>query len=889
VRQLSLLVIAGVVFANSWAEAQDKAGPTIWSDKTDAYGDPLPLGAVARIGTVRYRLERDSGLQPTLSPDGKLLAVPSMNAGLELRELPGWTKTRTITVLSVNKKNVLQIQNVAFSRDSKQIVVVDQGRRELQLVNLATGASVKSITLPAKQVGDEPFLMVSQDQQTVVYSYCNRRVKQGFQEFILWDLAKDKFTVSAKIPLSRHGDGIQPAVSPDARRAAQITTNRNAGGRREEYGIEIWDLTTGKSERKIETEAPMQHVAFSPEGKWLAASNGNSLLRIYEVATGKEKHNIRLRRAGTNHVEFSSDGKALYLADTTGVIVQFDPVSGERVAEHKGPIALGAHQLAILPDGKLLALAQQADAFHFWDATGGKLFSPVNVPMAAISDVGFSAGGELFVASGDGDSSWWNPRTAAKLRDIKLEFADNLIPDYSPRGRFNSRGYRGDRFNLTLSRTGAFMLGSLYGGATLFDAKTGKLLFDDDAANGNDSAGAGAAVFFDADRKLAAASGKKIRVWDPRTGRDLAQFDLPLRDQEFVSSLAVSSTGKSFGVLCGNDQNQGQSRFVLLDADKKQVVREGTTQNRAETLEFSPDDRWLAVSNMPHHVRLVRIGQPHGDHDVDFGTGFSEITQLAFSPDGRQLACACVIGAGDRDSSRIFICEVASMKVRMELQGHPSGLVQRLAFSRDGGLLASGATDTTALVWHAGLRAFTDSAHPEFAKDMRGKEATATEQDDWFQKLAGSDARVAFQAMVKLARRPTQAVKLLETKIVPAQTAPASAKAIAVWIQNLGSSQFAVRGKATQALQELGPTAEPELRAAWSRATDVEAKRRLGDLLDRIAYREWTADELRQARAVEVLETIASPEARAVLMRWSGGDPGAVLTTEARKALAQVR
>lgn len=278
---------------------------------------------------------------------------------------------------------------------------------------------------------------------------------------------------------------------------------------------------------------------------------------------------------------------------------------------------------------------------------------------------------------------------------------------------------------------------------------------------------------------------------------------------------------------------------------------------------------------------------PRGDHDLDFGNRFAEITQLTFAPDGRHLACACTVQDGERESSRILVCEVASRKVRLELAGHAAGMVQRLAYSRDGGLLASGATDATVLVWHAGLRAFADPSHPEYAADTR--EASAVELEEWHQQLAGADAKVAFQAMVKLARRRAQAVKMLETKIMPIAPLSAGGEAIAQWIRDLGSNQFAVRGKATQALQKLGSAAEPVLRGAFGQATDVEAKRRLGDLIDRITYREWTAEELRFTRAVEVLDAIGTAEARAVLAHWSTGDPAAVLTSEARKALAHVR
>jgi hypothetical protein len=42
------------------------------------------------------------------------------------------------------------------------------------------------------------------------------------------------------------------------------------------------------------------------------------------------------------------------------------------------------------------------------------------------------------------------------------------------------------------------------------------------------------------------------------------------------------------------------------------------------------------------------------------------------------------------------------------------------------------------------------------------------------------------------------------------------------------------------------------------------------------------------ARAVEVPEAMATADAHALLTRWSTGDPAAVLTGEARRALARL-
>jgi hypothetical protein len=135
---------------------------------------------------------------------------------------------------------------------------------------------------------------------------------------------------------------------------------------------------------------------------------------------------------------------------------------------------------------------------------------------------------------------------------------------------------------------------------------------------------------------------------------------------------------------------------------------------------------------------------------------------------------------------------------------------------------------------------------------------------------------------------PAQTVKLLDAKIAPAVKLDTGGKTVAEWVNDLGNGQFAIRNKANAMLKKIGASVELDLRAALLKATDVETKRRMEELLEHFAAYEWTPEELLHARAVEVLEAIATPDARALLTRWADGGTGAVLTIEARRALARL-
>ena len=887
---VGIVSVALLSFASS-AESQGKkkANMPIWSDSKDAFGDPLPVGAVSRIGTVRYRMSnRAMFFMPVLSPDGKLLAMSGPEEDIELWEVPAWKKVQTIRSRDLDKKRMPNFQEIAFSADGKKIVASENNQPRVFVIDLAKGTTVKRITLPQRK-GDNGGgrLVLSRDEKTLVWTVQKNDGKGQTREYLVWDVDKEKIRHTFEVPINAYDNQQSlPTITDDGRLLVQTTgvnTPNPRGGRGDSF-LEFWDLSAGKSVRKIETDLPMTLTAFSPDGKWLAASSGQSILRIYEVESGKEKHNIRLRRSSVSRLVFAPDSASLYLADHDGTITRFDTLRGERLAESRTPLPTGSvSQISFGADGKARALAVYADALHFWDVATGKMHSPTGVPAGMIDDLTFSPGGELFVASEEGHAAWWNPRTAIKLRDLKLEsvdfgrrdiFFDGLVFD----GRFGNIRRGGGGGMVTMSSDGNFVSNGDGGAFGIYDARTGKLLYDDDNRNGN--GGTGGFSFLNGGASAASLQQKRVRIWRTRSGRDLAHFDVPFREQEVSTRMEASPNGKYFVFAAINEGGQG-GRVLLWDVDNKKLAREWPTQDRQDAMRFSPDNQWLAIASSRDQIRLTRLNKARGDHTLAVDNRNEEVTQLVFSPDGRVLACAMIFPSRNNNASKLFLYELASKKVRLELVGHMAGIIDRLAFSHDGALLASGASDTTVLVWRAGLRAFADK--------RADKDATAEDLQERYKQLGGADAKAAFQQMILLVQTPEQAVKLFEDKIAPAQKPQSGEKTVPAWIQDLSSSQFAIRNKANAALVKIGGTVEPNLREALKSAKDVETRRRIEALLDHFAAYEWTQDEVRQARAVEVLEAIGSPQARAALSRWSSGDPGAILTQQAREAIARLR
>jgi hypothetical protein len=103
-------------------------------------------------------------------------------------------------------------------------------------------------------------------------------------------------------------------------------------------------------------------------------------------------------------------------------------------------------------------------------------------------------------------------------------------------------------------------------------------------------------------------------------------------------------------------------------------------------------------------------------------------------------------------------------------------------------------------------------------------------------------------------------------------------------LADLDNTDFATRERATADLAEQGPIVAAALREVVAKSASAEARRRAEGLLREIANGGIPPRELRALRAVEVLEWIATKEARARLLELTKGASDARLTREASAA-----
>jgi hypothetical protein len=244
------------------------------------------------------------------------------------------------------------------------------------------------------------------------------------------------------------------------------------------------------------------------------------------------------------------------------------------------------------------------------------------------------------------------------------------------------------------------------------------------------------------------------------------------------------------------------------------------------------------------------------------------VVALAYSPDGRVLATGGSEGT-------VGLWDLATGKELRKLKGH-DGAVLALAFSADGRRLISGGRDTTALIWDvAGALPEEPAARPD-AADVKQLWVT----------LASPDGMAALQAVHRLARVPAQALASLRDHL--GKRPAAEREQLARLLADLDADSFAKREAASAELARLGKLAEAGLKRVLEKNPSAEARKRAEALLRKLDDRLMSPATLQAVRALEVLELIATPEARKLIAALAENSAEARVSEEARAALARL-
>jgi len=846
------------------------------SARTDLYGDPLPPGAIARMGTVRlrqrnssaylsaavspdrkfiatsgddsirlwnastgkltWRIKRTGQVGPLLfSPDGKWLAAPSGAGGVCLLDPATGRLERRLPDAAYC---------LTFSPDSRFLVT--QGKKGTVIVrDTATGKQTHCLECGAGGQDEGATAAYTPDGETLVTLSRERRLCR-------WNLATGKLqkSVTLRLPQWR-----TLGLSPDARTLAVVPYSKEA--------VQLWDTESGTERLKLQGEisCSLYGLAFTPDSKtlatnWTTKDTGKDLLSIWETGTGKLLRRFELPGRALADLRFMADGRTLLSAPGGPAVRLWDTITGQELLQrptHEGHTT----SLCFTPDGRSL-LSGGDWTVKVWNTADGRFLRTLNERYTSgYNTVAVWPDGKTMLSPcEDGALQLCDIASGKELERLPVE--DNYT--ISPEHAFNVHWLvqNGQSIIAYSERRDSPQQRRPYAFFHIWDIATKKRVLRRAAEE---------------DRILALSPDARIYASyiDGSTGPRLpVKTGAPAKKSNTVPHtgpaqvvLKEIATGRRLLTLPQPDQYGHQQAF---SPDGRTLVT-ATYRIRYEENEYVHDRHTLHFWELATGMERLRIAAPETGRESCFAS-------LMFSPDGRMLASV----RGMHTSRMIQFWDVATGKELLQRTGYDAPVYISLAFSPDSKTLASAHGDGTILLW--------DISEARQALKRVPVMANKTLAEEWWAELKDVDAMKAYSAAWKLIAAPEAAVPALRNHLVPATSIPPDR--LRQLLDDLDSNQFALRKAASQELAVLEELAIPALRDALRSNPSAEKRQRIEAVLGlpRIVR---SREILQSVRAVEVLEQIATPEAKEVLATLVRGAPEARLTQEAKASVERLK
>ncbi len=783
-------------------------------------------------------------------------------------------------------------------------------------------------------------------------------------------------TATGKVRLHRGTCTGYVSFSPDGR-----TLALGGGGN----SVHLWDVATGEAiareglgKRPNDNQGlgGMRLVDFSRDGKQIYSSSHEGTVLVFDAATGKELRVVKGPEKSYATAMVVVDGKpaaisrdgdkkrVLWDLETGAEILKFADVDGyvrDSIASPDGASVLfttlkqdGAGgwtyhaeiwdlglkkrtvafedtiSVAFSRDGATVATGDaRAPKIHLREASTGKVLRTIEMGRGAAGVLAFSPDGKILASANNTAVRLWDTATGKELPASKGHDAAISALVYSPDGTLLA----------TSSAPNTYMQGTLPGAPTdpirLWDAATGREVRAIEVR-----APADALAFSPDGKRLAAAGGEYVGLWEVTTSKQLlshqGQKEVLRTERGRVpfTSVAFSPDGATL-VAGGKD-----GTLIFWKAATGEKIR-SLDGEPITSLAYSPDGKLLALGLTDHTVRLrdasgareirnIPIPRNNNGSSSNGNMPTPSTIRVNFSPDGRVLATEYSGGFGSRASlwevatgkeilkwsqgsnqdpiamsfspdgatlasstmyggAEISLWDASTTRKITGIHASPGeaqkGMLQRmlfrygfaLAFTPDGKGIAVGTDDSTVLVWSV-----DPSRWPVYIRPR--KEERPLEQL-WIE-LASKDAAPAHKAVLECVRQGDRAVAFLKSELSPAG---ADGAAVRKLIADLDHEQAETRQAASTQLKAMDSAAEPLLREALAANPSGELRARLLELLDSCeSPMTDLPDALRTRRAVWVVERIGTAEARSLLATLAQG-PAGRLSRDARASLLRLK
>ncbi len=476
--------------------------------------------------------------------------------------------------------------------------------------------------------------------------------------------------------------------------------------------IRIWSVSGGYTTQTI-SNTFTDHtlcVAFSPDGRYVAAGGYETVVKVYDVNSGSLVRTLYGLKGNVWSVRFTDDGRSLVGGDASGNLQVWETSSwsATKTAYHSGTIshitftADGTKMItssagsnakiwswpslkevntlthsdkvwssAVIPGDRFVATASWDKSVKIWDMASGTAKQTLSGHTGNVCIVLASSDGTRLISAGDDNTiRVWNLSGASGGQlaqgggpfDVTLNktVSYELSGDYNRGGAINSDGSK-------------FAIGGKDGLLKVFSS-SGSLLH---TLRGH-SSWVNAVSFSGRDILASGCSDKSIRIWNTATG----SLTRTINTAGDIIAMAISADGRWVaGGGFGKD-------VTVYDANTGSLIRalSGHTGS-IWGMQFSPDGRYLLSGDGDGNIKVWNTSSWSLERTA-FQSGW--VTHFEFTKDGQKVVSTSY-------GNTVKVWSFPSMS-ELRSMSHTSN-VWMAALSPDDKYIFSGGADNVVRVW----------------------------------------------------------------------------------------------------------------------------------------------------------------------------------------------
>lgn len=393
-------------------------------------------------------------------------------------------------------------------------------------------------------------------------------------------------------------------------------------------GIWMYELDTMQPVTLLETERGLiSNVVLSPDGQWIATSNGDGIINVREIETQQRVAKIQGWHGGTSQLAFSPDSQYIAASGNGyGDIYVWRTETGAHVASFEMRVTLKEGErppfpfpICFSPDGQLLAYVGRTHITvrNLKTKEGFASLVPERHLRESghLYDLAFSPCGQFLAASLQDPTT--HEHTAVQVWNIDKEILETTYTDYG-----------GTRVLLAYSPDGALRVADVYEDkVVMWDAAQGEKL-DTIEHQGKHRIDHRAECLSTDGQQFAIATHSEIRVWRAGAPAAVAPHTTP---NGIPDSLFFYQSGKRLVCKYWND------RVVFWNVVQKQVLPPPIPpKSRGKRCALVATEELLAL--------IGESGQTLEVWNITSGTRIAElaehqasITTVVFSPSGEHI------------------------------------------------------------------------------------------------------------------------------------------------------------------------------------------------------------------------------------------------------------